>query len=111
MSDEELRKLEKEIRDQDQLLTGYQQENERLYDDLKQAQVKAKTAESQMFKENQKLGKQRYLHYLVSLIVFFLLIDHDHSMICANIDKQRNGLETQAKALMLLMLHPSITSL
>ena len=57
MSDDELRKLEKEIRDQDQLLTGYQQENERLYEDLKQAQVKAKTAETQMFKENQKLGK------------------------------------------------------
>ena len=69
MSDEELRKLEKEIRDQDQLLTGYQQENERLYDDLKQEQTKAKTAESQMFKENQKLGKQ---YCIVSLIVFSL---------------------------------------
>ena len=57
MSDEELRKLEKEVREQDQLLTGYQQENERLYGDLKDAQVKSKTAESQMFKENQKLGK------------------------------------------------------
>lgn len=57
MSDEELRKLEKEVRDQDQLLTGYQQENERLYEDLKQAQIMAKTAEAQMFKENQKLGK------------------------------------------------------
>ncbi|XP_028411147.1 centrosomal protein of 162 kDa-like isoform X2 [Dendronephthya gigantea] len=58
MSDEELRKLEKEICDQDQLLTGYQQENERLYEDLKQAQVKAKTAEAQMFKENQKLASE-----------------------------------------------------
>lgn len=58
MSDEELRKLDKEIRDQDQLLTGYQLENERLYEDLKQAQVKAKTAEAQMFKENQKLGQK-----------------------------------------------------
>lgn len=57
MSEEELRKLEKEIREQDQLLTGYQQENERLYEDLKDLQIKAKTAETQMFKENQKLGK------------------------------------------------------
>lgn len=59
MSDDELRKLEKEIQEQDQLLTGYQQENERLYEDLKQAQIKAKAAETQMFKENQKLGKPR----------------------------------------------------
>ena len=57
MTDDELRKLEREIREQDQLLTGYQQENERLYDDLKQAQIKNKNAEMQMFKENQKLGE------------------------------------------------------
>ena len=65
MSDEELRKIEKEIRDQDQLLTGYQQENERLYEDLKQTQIKAKTGEAQMFKENQKLGNELSKVYAV----------------------------------------------
>ena len=52
----ELEKMQKEIREQEELLKGYQQENERLYKDLKQQQAKSKTSEARMFGENQKLG-------------------------------------------------------
>lgn len=55
-SEEELKRLEKEVREQEQLLTGYQQENERLYKELKQIQAKEKANEARMFSENQKLG-------------------------------------------------------
>lgn len=55
-SEEELKRLEKEVREQEQLLTGYQQENERLYKELKQMQAKEKANEARMFSENQKLG-------------------------------------------------------
>ena len=55
-SEEELKRLEKEVREQEQLLTGYQQENERLYKELKQLQAKEKANEARMFSENQKLG-------------------------------------------------------
>lgn len=49
--------MQKEVREQEELLKGYQQENERLYKDLKQQQAKAKTTEARMFGENQKLGR------------------------------------------------------
>ncbi|KAL9968769.1 hypothetical protein ACROYT_G020891 [Oculina patagonica] len=54
-SEEDLKRLEKEVREQEQLLTGYQQENERLYKELKQMQAKEKANEARMFSENQKL--------------------------------------------------------
>ena len=57
VSEADLKRLEKEVREQEQLLTGYQQENERLYKDLKQVQAKEKASEARMFSENQKLGK------------------------------------------------------
>ena len=53
-----MKRLEKEVREQEQLLTGYQQENERLYKELKQIQAKEKASEARMFSENQKLGKK-----------------------------------------------------
>ena len=53
-----MKRLEKEVREQEQLLTGYQQENERLYKELKQIQAKEKASEARMFCENQKLGKK-----------------------------------------------------
>ena len=55
-SEGELKRLEKEVREQEQLLTGYQQENERLYKELKQMQAKEKANQARMFSENQKLG-------------------------------------------------------
>lgn len=60
-SGEELKRLEKEVREQEQLLTGYQLENERLYKELKQMQAKEKTSEARMFSENQKLGKKKFV--------------------------------------------------
>lgn len=53
-----MKRLEKEVQEQEQLLTGYQQENERLYKELKQIQAKEKASEARMFSENQKLGKK-----------------------------------------------------
>ncbi|KAL9968762.1 hypothetical protein ACROYT_G020883 [Oculina patagonica] len=57
-SEEDLKRLEKEVREQEQLLTGYQQENERLYKELKQMQAKEKANEARMFSENQKLASE-----------------------------------------------------
>ena len=60
--------MEKEVREQEQLLTGYQQENERLYKELKQMQAKEKANEARMFSENQKLGKDLLQYCELSLI-------------------------------------------
>ena len=57
-SEEELAKLEKEVREQEQLLSGYQLENERLYKELKQMQAREKANEARMFSENQRLGTE-----------------------------------------------------
>ena len=56
--------MEKEVREQEQLLTGYQQENERLYKELKQMQAKEKANEARMFSENQRLGKEDFFALL-----------------------------------------------
>ena len=50
--------MEKEIREQEKLLAGYQQENERLYTEMKRIQTMNKTTEDRMFKENQKLTNE-----------------------------------------------------
>lgn len=63
-SAEEVKRMEKEVREQEQLLTGYQQENERLYKELKQMQAKEKANEARMFSENQKLGKEDFFDLL-----------------------------------------------
>ena len=57
--------LEKDIRDQEKLLTGYQQENERLYQEIKQMQAKGKANEARMFSENQKLGEMKAFLFIV----------------------------------------------
>ena len=67
-SAEEVKRMEKEVREQEQLLTGYQQENERLYKELKQMQAKEKANEARMFSENQKLGKDLLQYCELSLI-------------------------------------------
>ncbi|KAJ8315560.1 hypothetical protein KUTeg_007710 [Tegillarca granosa] len=56
MSSEQLEKLEKEMKEQETLLAGYQQENKRLYDELKNVTKQTKQTESRMFKENQKMA-------------------------------------------------------
>jgi len=57
-SEEELAKLEKEVREQEKLLSGYQLENERLYKELKQMQAREKANEARMFSENQRLASE-----------------------------------------------------
>ncbi|KAH9519419.1 hypothetical protein Btru_075490 [Bulinus truncatus] len=48
-------RLEREIKEQENLLAGYQAENKRLYEEIKNIQKQAKATESSMFKENQRL--------------------------------------------------------
>ncbi|XP_044145921.1 centrosomal protein of 162 kDa isoform X2 [Bufo gargarizans] len=50
-----IQQIRQEILEQETLLHGYQQENERLYNQVKELQVKNKQNEEQMFQENQAL--------------------------------------------------------
>lgn len=54
-TEEKLKQIQKEIQEQETLLQGYQQENERLYKQVKDLQEQNKKNEEQMFKENQSL--------------------------------------------------------
>ncbi|XP_006870730.1 PREDICTED: centrosomal protein of 162 kDa [Chrysochloris asiatica] len=54
-TEEKLKQIQKEIQEQETLLQGYQQENERLYNQVKDLQEQNKRNEEQMFKENQSL--------------------------------------------------------
>jgi len=57
-------------------MQGYQQENERLYKELKQIQAKAKSTEGRMFAENQKLGMKCAISK-VFIILFYRLMLRD----------------------------------
>ncbi|XP_068592227.1 centrosomal protein of 162 kDa isoform X2 [Cebidichthys violaceus] len=50
-----LQQIDKEIKEQETLIKGYQQENEKLYLQMKAQQVKSKANEEAMFNENQRL--------------------------------------------------------
>lgn len=52
---EMLKEIQKEVQNQEVLLQGYQQENERLYKQVKELQMNNKKNEENMFKENQRL--------------------------------------------------------
>ncbi|XP_015283449.1 PREDICTED: LOW QUALITY PROTEIN: centrosomal protein of 162 kDa [Gekko japonicus] len=52
---EMLKEIQKEVQNQETLLQGYQQENERLYQQVKELQINNKKNEGNMFKENQRL--------------------------------------------------------
>ncbi|XP_012624615.1 centrosomal protein of 162 kDa [Microcebus murinus] len=52
---EKLKQIRKEIQEQETLLQGYQQENEKLYYQVKDLQEQNKKNEERMFKENQSL--------------------------------------------------------
>ena len=58
VSSEQLARLEREVQEQEKLLAGYQQENERLYQQMKKLQEVSKTTEQKMFKENDRLTTQ-----------------------------------------------------
>ncbi|XP_073075476.1 centrosomal protein of 162 kDa isoform X5 [Manis javanica] len=55
VTEEKLKQIQKEIQEQETLLQGYQQENERLYNQVKDLQEENKKNEERMFKENQGL--------------------------------------------------------
>ncbi|CAH1254906.1 CEP162 [Branchiostoma lanceolatum] len=54
-ADQEVERLRQEVKVQEDLLKGYQQENERLYAQLKTGTSKYKETETLLFQENQKL--------------------------------------------------------
>ncbi|KAM9383605.1 centrosomal protein of 162 kDa [Phaethornis superciliosus] len=55
VTEEKLAQIRKEIEDQEVIIQGYQQENERLYKQTKELQIQNKKNEERMFKENQCL--------------------------------------------------------
>ncbi|XP_066867509.1 centrosomal protein of 162 kDa isoform X1 [Kogia breviceps] len=55
VTEEKLKQIQKEIQEQETLLQGYQQENEKLYNQVKDLQERNKKNEERMFKENQSL--------------------------------------------------------
>ncbi|NXK16825.1 CE162 protein, partial [Arenaria interpres] len=55
ITEEKLAQIKKEIEDQEVIIQGYQQENERLYKQMKELQAQNKKNEERMFKENQCL--------------------------------------------------------
>uniref|UniRef100_A0A3B5A8C2 Centrosomal protein of 162 kDa n=1 Tax=Stegastes partitus TaxID=144197 RepID=A0A3B5A8C2_9TELE len=54
-TEEKLQQIDKEIKEQETLIKGYQQENEKLYLQMKAQQAKSKANEEAMFNENQRL--------------------------------------------------------
>ena len=56
--EQQVDKMDKEIREQEKLIAGYQQENKRLYDQLRNIQKHGKSTEDRMFKENQKMATE-----------------------------------------------------
>ncbi|NXO38502.1 CE162 protein, partial [Locustella ochotensis] len=61
VTEEKLAQIQKEIDDQEVIIQGYQQENERLYKQMKDLQIQNKKNEERMFKENQCL-KSELIH-------------------------------------------------
>ncbi|XP_070767902.1 centrosomal protein of 162 kDa [Enoplosus armatus] len=54
-TEEKLQQMKKEMNEQETLIKGYQQENEKLYLQMKAQQAKSKANEEAMFNENQRL--------------------------------------------------------
>nr|XP_009482317.1 PREDICTED: centrosomal protein of 162 kDa [Pelecanus crispus] len=61
VTEEKLAQIKKEIEDQEVIIQGYQQENERLYKQMKELQIQNKKNEERMFKENQCLMSELIL--------------------------------------------------
>jgi len=56
--DEQLARLEEDIRQQDLILAGYEKDNERLHSEMRQLRATNKANEQRMFHENYKLKAQ-----------------------------------------------------
>ncbi|XP_042280583.1 centrosomal protein of 162 kDa isoform X3 [Thunnus maccoyii] len=54
-TEKKIQQIDKEIKEQETLIKGYQQENEKLYLQMKAQQAKSKANEEAMFNENQRL--------------------------------------------------------
>ncbi|KAM7420107.1 hypothetical protein PAMA_014693 [Pampus argenteus] len=54
-AEEKLQLIDKEVKEQEMLIKGYQQENEKLYLQMKALQARSKANEEAMFNENQRL--------------------------------------------------------
>lgn len=68
VSSEHIDRLEAEIREQEKLLSGYQHENERLYQQMKQLQTVSKTTEERLFRDNDRLKTEvRELKYVLRI--------------------------------------------
>ncbi|KAG5856878.1 hypothetical protein ANANG_G00012600 [Anguilla anguilla] len=55
VTEEKLKLIEKEVKEQETLIQGYHQENEKLYQQVKALQAQSKQSEEAMFQENQRL--------------------------------------------------------
>ncbi|XP_029478370.1 centrosomal protein of 162 kDa isoform X3 [Oncorhynchus nerka] len=55
LTEDKLRLIEKEVKEQETIIQGYQQENEKLYLQMKALQAQSKLNEESMFTENQRL--------------------------------------------------------
>ncbi|NXC94229.1 CE162 protein, partial [Certhia familiaris] len=58
VTEEKLAQIQKEIDNQEVIIQGYQQENEKLYKQMKELQIQNKKNEERMFKENQCLKSE-----------------------------------------------------
>ncbi|XP_039864354.1 centrosomal protein of 162 kDa isoform X1 [Simochromis diagramma] len=80
-ADEKFQQIDKEIKEQEALIKGYQQENEKLYLQMKAQQAKSKANEEAMFKENQRLlnelaATREQLHKTSRPVGSICLTDH-----------------------------------
>ncbi|KAM8869148.1 centrosomal protein of 162 kDa isoform 2-T5 [Spinachia spinachia] len=80
-SEEKLQQIDKEIKEQETLIKGYQQENEKLYLQMKALQVKSKAQEETMLSENQRLLNElaftrEQLHKPSRAVESMCLVDH-----------------------------------
>ncbi|KAJ8290869.1 hypothetical protein GJAV_G00018610 [Gymnothorax javanicus] len=75
VTEEKLKLIEKEVKEQETLIQGYHQENEKLYQQVKTLQAQSKQNEEAMFLENQRLlselsaAKEQINKYSVQRIV------------------------------------------
>ena len=70
-SQEQLARLEDDIRQQDVILAGYEKDNEQLRDEMKRLRATSKASEERMFHENRKLKTELANLRCVALSLFF----------------------------------------
>ena len=70
-SKEQVARLEKECKEQEELLARFQSENKRLYEEIRSKEKAAKATEEAMFKENQRLNAEMASLRFLMLEIFF----------------------------------------